>query len=319
MSENIGFRIRLRVHIAKAFTTDETCLNVTIGNKIVEIKSQMRDEPLSNAKWITFIAREFATENEAKNFGEELKSMVQLAALASRIGVNVGEDKPTGWINEKFARSVGMIQDHERIKPNVHGLMVLPDDDNTRIAIVQATGSVTANPEQFTSALNELGESKNITYDQKGTRLLNFALMTSEPLAQMVLCISAVEDLGQNEKWNGAQSKLIEKLAAVASESTETSEVERSEVVDAIRKGLFRVSLRQGVMRLLERLELNDLRGEWDRLYAIRSGIFHGTVDYPDAEKNQAASDTIKMCGKIIFASIKKHGVVIPSIAAIHF
>lgn len=38
-----------------------------------------------------------------------------------------------------------------------------------------------------------------------GVRLLNLALMTSEPLAQMVLAISSIGELGQSEKWNDKQ------------------------------------------------------------------------------------------------------------------
>ena len=59
-----------------------------------------------------------------------------------------------------------------------------------------------ANPGRFTVA--------------NAVRLLNLALMTSEPLAQMVLTFSAVEELGQNEKWSEAQETLIKQLAEAA-------------------------------------------------------------------------------------------------------
>jgi hypothetical protein len=143
--------------------------------------------------------------------------------------------------------------------------------------------------------------------------------MTSEPLAQMVLAFSAVEELGQNEKWSDAQKELIKQLGNAAEASTEGTEGERSEVAAAIRNGLFRLSLRQGVMRLLSRLGLDDLRQEWDRLYSIRSGIFHGTARLSDSERSDAARDTITLCGRIILAMIAKDGVRVPHVAAKHF
>jgi len=104
-----------------------------------------------------------------------------------------------------------LIKEHERIAPNVHGLAILPDDDYTRFPVTNAHATVTANPEHFTSALRELGENGDTGFGRAvdGVRLLNLALMTSEPLAQIVLALSAVEELGQNEKWSEAQKALI--------------------------------------------------------------------------------------------------------------
>jgi hypothetical protein len=152
-----------------------------------------------------------------------------------------------------------------------------------------------------------------------GLRLLNLALMTSEPLAQMVLAISAVEELGQNEKWSEAQLALIKQLAAIADASGDLSADQGGEVAKSIRGGLFRLSLRQGVMRLLSHLQLDHLRNEWDQLYGVRSGLFHGTARLSDSEINQAALDSITLCGRIILAMVAKEGTKVPSIAATHF
>lgn len=154
-----------------------------------------------------------------------MRSSLQLAALSSRLGVDSGEDKPTSLINEDFARSIGLIKEHERVAPNVHGL---PDDDNIRFPVVNAEGTVTADPEQFLSALRELGENDDIGFGPavNAVRLLNLALMISEPLAQMVLTFSAVEELGQNEKWSEAQEALIRQLAEAAEASMEGTAAE---------------------------------------------------------------------------------------------
>jgi hypothetical protein len=135
----------------------------------------------------------------------------------------------------------------------------------------------------------------------------------------MVLSFSAIEELGQNEKWSETQLALIMDLADAADASSKGTMDERAEVAQAVRKGLFPLSLRQGVMRLLSRRGLDHLRKEWDRLYGVRSGVFHGTARLSDSELNQAALDTIKLCGRIILSIVAKDGARVPSIAATHF
>jgi hypothetical protein len=319
MADTSGFRIRLRVRVAKGLTTEATSLHFMLANKDVTISSQTKEEPLSKAKWIVLNARGFSTDEAARQFGTRLRSILQLAALSSRLGVDAGEDNPTAWVNEEFARSTGLLKEHERIAPNVHGLAILPDDDNTRFPVINAEATVTADPEHFLSALEEAGENGEIGSAANAVRLLNLALMTSEPLAQMVLTFSAVEELGQNEKWSEAQEALIKQLAEAAEASMEGTAAERTEVAGAIRKGLFPLSLRQGVMRLLSRLDLHDLRKEWDRLYGIRSGIFHRTARLSDSETRQAAVDTVTLCGRVVLAIVAKDGTRVPSIAATHF
>lgn len=322
MGDESGFRIRLRARIARSLTTEATSLVIKVANKDVAIVSQNKEEPLNKATWIVLNARGFKTEEAAQHFGDQLCSILQVAALSSRLGVDIGENKPTSWVSEEFARSRGLIKDHERIAPNIHGLAILPDDDNIRFPIFNVQATVTADPEHLASALRELGEGGDIGLGRAaiGVRLLNLALMTSQPLAQMVLALSSVEELGQNEKWSEAQTALIRQLADAAEASTEvTTEGQRAEVARAIRSGLFPLSLRQSVIRLMSGLRLDHLRKEWDRLYSVRSGLFHGTARLSDSEINQAALDTITLCGRIILAIIAKEGVRVPSIAATHF
>ncbi len=309
------------MRIVKSFTTEATALHVEMMGKEVTITSQTKDEPLNKAKWLLLIAHGFTTEQEAHQFGTRLASMLQIAALSSRHGVDIGENKPTSWVSEAFARSHGLLKENERIAPNIHGLTVLPDDDLTRFPSFKAEMTVTADPEQMMSALRELGGKDDIDLGAaaNGVRLLNLALMTSEPLAQMVLGLSAVEELGQKEKWSDAQTALIRQLATDAERSALTTEAERAEVARAIRTGLFPLSLRQGVLRLLACLGLQNLKTEWDRLYGLRSGTFHGTARLSDDQLNQAAFDTVTLCGQIILALIAAEGITVPSIAARHF
>jgi hypothetical protein len=224
-------------------------------------------------------------------------------------------------MSEEFARASGLIKDHERIAPNVHGLAILPDDDNTRIPIVDIRAKVSADPSQLSSALEELGVSDtHLGIADEPIRILNLALMTREPLAQMVLAFSVIEELGQNKKkWSEAQLTLKEQLARAAEGSVQGTREERAELAEAVRTGLYPLSLRQGVKRLLARLGMTQAWKEWERLYSIRSGLFHGTNRLSDTEINQASVDAVTLCGQILLALVYKEGGRIPSVAAKHF
>lgn len=320
MTEPVGFRLRLRVRIGRPFTSREVSLSVKLAGREVIIKSQDPDQPLSEAQWIVMGARGFATELDARNFGEQLRSMVEVAALCSRLGTDVGQDKPTSWVSEEFARSAGMVRSHERIVQNIHGLSVLPDDDNSRIPLLNIQAKVTADPRQFLDSMTELAVQLPLRLSAAaiGVRILNLALMNSQPLTQMVLSFSAIEALGQSETWTKAQSELINKLATEV-EGSSTDDPERLEVADAIRRSLHRVGLRQGVKRILSRLDLDHLQKEWDRLYGLRSGVFHGISELTESEVNQLAIDVVSLCGRIILAIVERDGIKPPSIASVHF
>jgi hypothetical protein len=176
-------------------------------------------------------------------------------------------------------------------------------------------------PDEFLGALTELAEGLPLNFSAAapGVRLLNLALMNNEPLTKIVLAISAVEALGQDETWTEAQIDLIKKLAAEVEEGAGNQDEERLEVAEALRRSLHRISLRQGVMRVLSRLGLSDLRDEWDRVYGLRSSVFHGSCGLDDNELRQLADETIALCAKIILALIKRHGIKLPSVAKRRF
>jgi hypothetical protein len=136
--------------------------------------------------------------------------------------------------------------------------------------------------------------------------LLNYALMRPEPVARIVFAVSAVETLGQREKWTAAQSCLIGELASAARSSAAGSADERAEVADAIERGLHGLSLRQGVRRLLESLELASLKKPWDALYKERSALVHGLAPRPGADYHSLAERTVNSCGCILLKYVAR-------------
>ena len=84
-------------------------------------------------------------------------------------------------------------------------------------------------------------------------------------------------------------------------------------------KLLHRFGLRQGVTRVLARLGLQHLRKEWDRVYGIRSGLFHGTAQLAEHEIAELANSAITLCGRIILTLAEGDGVTLPSVSDVHF
>lgn len=320
MSEMGKFRARLRVHVGKALTTDEPSIVARVGGREVAIKSQNKDEPLREAKWIVLTAGGFDTEKDAQTFGEQLRTIVGIAGICTRIGIDVGEDRATSWVSEEWARALGLIQAEERIHPNVHGLIIFPDDGLSRFPLMNASATVTSDPASLIASINELGEnvSISITAAAAGMRILNLALMSAEPLTQVVLAISIIEALGQEENWTEGQKALLTRLASDVV-NAEGAGDEEKEVADALRRSLYRIGLRQGVLRVFARLGLDHLKREWDRLYSIRSGVFHGTTHLSQSEVHELAQASMTLCGKVVIALLRKEGGPVPAISEKHY
>jgi hypothetical protein len=192
------------------------------------------------------------------------------------------------------------------LRDNIHGVDVFEDSPNVRYCDISATGIIRAAPNPF---LADIDKHFGIVEDvSPRTRdiilLLNYALMRPEPVAQIVFAFSAVEMLGQIEQWSPAQTQLLEELAALVQEQGIGSSIERNEVAEAIRKGMYKLSLRQGVLRLLSSLSLDHLKKDWDDLYGRRSTLVHGLAPTPGADYGDLAYKTVSLCGHILLKAI---------------
>ena len=71
--------------------------------------------------------------------------------------------------------------------------------------------------------------------------------------------------------------------------------------------------------RVLCRNDLSHLQQEWDRLYSLRSSLFHGSNQLEEQEVNSLANDAMELCSRIILGIIKRNGINPPSIAIKNF
>ncbi len=307
MSDPETFRARFRFRLQKKLNIDSKEYRFSVGANEIVLSPPLPDVNICDSEWLVMNARGFETEGQAKLFAERLKIACEVSSIATRLGVDSGVNLPTAGIGE-LVRKQALEQSGIMIRNNIHGIDIFPDDPNIRIIHMNATGTVRASPDPFLSDLSNLYNV--VENPSQQTRdivlLLNYALMRPEPVAQIVFSFSAVEMLGQNEEWNIAQKQLIAELTANAQKSEIGTAPDREEVISAIQKGLYKLSLRQGVLRLLTSLELNHLKPIWDELYGQRSTLLHGLAPRPGVDYSNLAFKTVSLCGNILLKAIAR-------------
>lgn len=291
-------RLRFRVQVKLLLEGKEHCLQ--IAGRDVVLAPQLPDLAIKDSEWLVMNARGFASEDEARKFGHLLKTAVDVSAIAARVGADTGTNLATSGLGKTVKDALA--QEGTLVRDNIHGLDVFPDHPNTRIFTVSATGTVRAAPNPFLSDLDEIVRAAVVPSPRIADiiLLLNYALLRPEPVSQIVFAVSAVESLGQDETWSKDQTQLLNELADAAEGSTIGTAEERQEVADTVRKSLYRLSLRQGVFRLLHRLGLQHLRKPWDDLYTERSSLVHGIAPRPGADYGDLARRTVSLCGQIL-------------------
>jgi hypothetical protein len=317
VTETVTWRARLRFRLQKKIRLDVNSHRLQIAGREIVLTPPTPDLKIMDSEWLIMNARGFASEDEARQFGNGLKSALEISAVAARVGVDTGRNLATSALG-KIVKDA-LAQEGTSVRDNIHGLDVFPDHPNTRIFTMNATGIVHSAPDPFLSDLDAIVRAA-VTPSKPVADvilLLNYALMRPEPVAQIVFAVSAVESLGQDESWSEDQRQLLRELATAAEQSATGPAVERQEVADAIRKSLHRLTLRQGVFRLLDRLGLQHLKRPWDDLYAERSTLVHGLAPRPGADYGDLAHRTVGLCGQILLtaaaAEIPQAGKHVPS------
>ena len=294
------WRARLRFRLQKKIKIDANEHRLLIVGREVVLTPPTPDLKIMDSEWLIMNARGFAGEGEARQFGQRLKTALEVSAVGARVGVDTGRNLATSGLG-KIVKDA-LAQQGAHVRDNIHGLDVFPDHPNTGIFTMSGTGIVHAAPDPFLRDLDEIVQAAVVPSKRVADviLLLNFALMRPEPVSQIVFAVSAVESLGQDESWSSDQKALLRELAATAERATIGMHAERQEVADAIRKSLHRLTLRQGVFRLLDRLGLMHLKQAWDDLYAERSTLVHGLAPEPGADYGDLAHRTVSLCGQIL-------------------
>src|SRR3989442_4062252 len=299
------FRCRLRFRVLTHLNIRARKHTFRVRGHDVVLSPPLPDQNISDSDWLVCNARGFATETEATEFGHKLRAALEISSVSTRLGVDAGTDIATTGLGAVFKRQIAK-QNGPLIRDNIHGVDVFVDDPSIRFMDITATGGALAEAEPVMSDLDYLYDiAVNASPLAKDViLLLNVALMQPHPVAQIVFAFSAVEMLGQQQTdWTDDQKRLLEKLAEDAKTSSTVNATEVSEVALAIGRS-HRLSLRQGVLRLLDNLDLAALKPAWDETYDERSSLIHGLAPRPGVDYSDLARRAVNLCGRILLKAI---------------
>ncbi len=333
MTDEMKYELWLKFRVGKKLGTDESVLTTKIGRKPLSIQSEDESQPLSKAHWLVMNSKGFDTVEAATAFGEDLRRGAHMAGLCARVGVDAGdpeEDRTLSYFNPELLGGLKEFNPEVRLGPDVHGLVVLPDDGNTVFMRGRARGEALANAGNFADALEEALSQEHQPSNEwpsvrRAIRILNLAEMNQDPIAKLVLAVSTIEGLARERPWSSQQLQLIENAASGLEQSA--SDDEALQVAAAIRN-VHQESIRQRIRHLLAKHGLSNLWREWDNLYNKRSRLFHGRpgngaenrgqhLDELELHKLGHAATTL--CASIVLSIGEQVGMPIPHSADLHF
>lgn len=261
---------------------------------------------IDQSEWLIMRISGFGSENSAQIFARKLRAASDLSSVSCRMGIDSGIDRVVAGVTRHFKNQI-FEQTGLTLRNTIHGIDVMPEA-NSKFFDMEATPTLLKQPEPFLGDLTLFFEAseKMSQHVRDIILLLNYALMRSDPVAQIIFAFSAVEMLGQKEQWSADQKQLLDNLASSARQSDVGTEAERAEVAVRIKDGLQKVGLRQGVMRLLDENGLADLKPKWDELYGRRSTLVHGLAPQPGVDYVSFASEVVALCGRILLTLIAK-------------
>ncbi len=334
MAEATEYRLWLKFQVGKLLATTESALEASLAGRTITIEPEKQSQPLRDASWLIMGCRGFESEDQARGFGEELRRAAHLAGLCAKVGVDAGDpgdDRTKSWFNPDILSSGRRLNPDMRLGPDVHGIVVLPDDENTVFFRARASGRARPNAGDFIEALEETMPQGKVTRNgspsiRRAIRVMNLAEMNQEPIAKVVLAVSTIEGLANDPPWSDRQQKLIEGAAAWV-ERSHGELGDAAQVIKAIRQ-VRQESIRQRIRRLLAENDLSDVWGEWEDLYARRSRLFHDRsrtgsehrgVHLEESELHELGQNAVKLCARIVLSMAKREGIAVPSRAALHF
>ena len=149
------YRARIRFRVATKLNVADSKYLFKVAGRDTLLQAPSEEVLIQDSEWLLINTRGFADNAEARSFGRNLQTSLQIASAVTRLGIDPGRDAPTCALSEHVKNAIA-VETGAKVRDNVHGLDVFIDDPNVVIFGAEAAGSVRAHPEPFLSHAAEL-------------------------------------------------------------------------------------------------------------------------------------------------------------------
>ena len=273
------FRARLLAKISHRLHTDEAKVIVCLDGHAVTVSSD-RGGPISRSEWIIFEACGFADEASALEYGERLRTAVEITGIVTSPAADTGTNTElVDWGDHMKDQ----LPEGYHLRSDVHGLRVYSDDEKFLFSSFNIALDVVSSPAHYFSPIEELLPQSLGAIDANlrfAIRSINSAKMTTEPLARIVVAFATIERLASNTDKRTIRTREI-------------------------------------VKELLDEIGLTEFMEEWNSIYKLRNKLFHGESLSTDIVR-KLANRSITFVSKLVLTMVSRGGIRIPAIADVN-
>jgi len=306
--DTIGlWSIRFRFRLGKSLSSEDAQVPVSIADRQGVLQA-VGNTALKQSRSVVLSMHGFPDETSARKFAAQLRIALMIAAIETSLGIDLGDDKATSDFSQEIKDALA--RQGTRLLPDVHGAQVYQREGNERVLSISATGYASHDPDRLSEAVNVAMEEKlePVPKLAAAIEMIALSMMAREPLAEAALCLAAVEMVALRDPWSTNQHALIERLIEVATAATDLATEEAIEVGEAVKK--VHKSIRQGIKGLiLDTLGMQPAEWkEFDRVYSLRSTIFHSTKkEMPSRElQKELAERARSICARIVLNAARR-------------
>jgi len=284
------FRLRFDVSEGRRVNIDEAEILIHEDAEIVVwLRALGSVRALQDADVWLLMGSAYSSEDEARAAGEHWRGVLERTFAVLGIAADFGDYAAKGGgftqaVLDDLSDRTGHVVVNE-----VHGLMVLPDDDAALVISGAAKGRAGTPREQFLRALSDAKESPDIDRQERlAFDLYSASAFVSEsPAARLVMLMMALEALMDVGERGEELRTHIDRLV-LATDEAELDPSDAESVKNALR-GLKRESTRSAGRRLVTALNGRAYDGItpvkfFNHCYAIRSALVHGAEDRPSRD-----------------------------------
>lgn len=162
-----------------------------------------------DARWLVLLGEGYSTEVEARKDGKRAKEALLYASAASGVGIDCGDDKPTGYTSKMVKLELEK-KDKKKVYDDVHGLAIYPKGEAYFLS-VSATVRVGRSLNRFQSAFEAyLHQCGPLSERQMAAlALLNGVHFELPPTNRLLLAMTTIEILCERAKRNQTFLRLV--------------------------------------------------------------------------------------------------------------